>query len=211
MLFQLYELRILLDIIGYFLLISGYLFIVISGAFNLRREEKYNGAIFFVIIGAVELIYKVVSGRVYNYIYMVMGYSPLSMMIVHAILRVIPSIISIITFGVLFLLLWKKNYENHGKKLLLSGIFWIVYSVVLLINSILTWDFFPLSPNIYIILQEIVLGVSVLMIVSRIFFLVYAIKINERFLLISSIFLLSASIVLINFYVLEFMYFIGLI
>lgn len=206
MLFQFIQLRILLDLIAFFLLISGYLFIAISGAFNLGREEKYKGSIYFIIIGAVELIYKVTSGRVYNYIYMFMGYNPLSMTIVHVILNIIPSIISIITFGVFILILWKRNYENHGKKLLLSGIFWIIYSGILLIFYTLIWAFIPPMQILYTIFQEIVLGVSVLMIVSRIFLLVYAIKIKEEFLLTASIFLLSASIVLINFSFLDFMY-----
>jgi hypothetical protein len=164
-----------------------------------------------MIVGAVELIYEVMRWRVFNWVYMVMGYSVESMKIVHAIMRVIPSIISVVTFGIFFLILWKKNPENHGKKLLLSGIFWIVYSVVLLVNYILTWDFFPLSPNIYIILHEIILGASILMIVSRIFIMVYAIKIKEKFILIASIFLLIASIILIGFSVIDFMVYLGLI
>jgi hypothetical protein len=210
MLFQLYDLINLLQLIVYFLLISGYLFIAISGAFNLRREEKYNGAVFFVIIGAVELIYEVMRWRVYSWVYYIMGYSPLSAIIVEAIMSVIPYFISIITFGVFVLILWKKNSENHGKLLLLSGIFWIVYSGVLFVIYFLAWDLFPLT-ILYIISQGVVLGVSVLMIVSRIFLLVYAAKIKETFLIISSIFLLTASIIIINLSGIYYLEYLGLI
>ena len=210
MLFQLYDLINLLQLIVYFLLISGYLFIAISGAFNLRREEKYNGAVFFVIIGAVELLYEVMRWRVYSWIYYVMGYSPLSTIVVEAIMSVIPYFISIITFGVFFLILWKKNSENHGKLLLISGILWIVYSVILFVIYFLAWDLFPLT-ILYIISQGVVLGVSVLMIVSRIFLLVYAAKIKGKFLIISSIFLLTASIIIISLSGIYYMDYLGLI
>ncbi|NHJ22846.1 MAG: hypothetical protein EAX91_18025 [Candidatus Lokiarchaeota archaeon] len=210
MLFQIYDLINLLQIIVYFLLISGYLFIAISGAFNLRREEKYNGAVFFVIIGAVELIYEAMRWHVYNWVYYVMGYSPFSVIIVEAIMSVIPYFISIITFGVFFLILWKKNSENHGKILLISGIFWIVYSVVMFLIYFLAWDLFPLT-ILYIISQGVVVGVSILMIVSRIFLLVYATKIKEKFLIISSIFLLNASIIIISLSGIYYMNYLGLI
>lgn len=198
MLFQLYEIRNLLDVVISFFLVSGYLFIVIAGALNLRREEKLNGSKFFIIIGAVETVYELIKWRSSSLVYMFME-SVQGMRIAYAILWIIPSIISIITFGILIIILGKRNKENFGKNILLSGIFWIVFAVIQLIRNILFGGFFPL--NITIINTFYIMGVIIIafMVVSRIFLLLYASKINEKYLLVSSIILLIASMVFIGY------------
>jgi len=203
MLFQPYEIRNLLDVVISFLLVSGYLFIVIAGALNLRREEKLNGSKFFIIIGAVETVYELIKWRLWPLVYMFMGSTIQSMRLVHAIMWIIPNIISIITFGILVIILGKKNKENFGKNLLLSGTFWIVFAGFLLIRSILFGGFFPL--NITIITTFYIMGVIIIafMVVSRIFLLLYASKINEKYLLASSIILLIASMVFIGYTIVD--------
>jgi len=79
MLFQLVEIRNILDVTLSTLLILGYLFIAIAGAFNLKREEKLNGSKFFIIIGAVEIIYEILKFRLYFLILTIMSYTILSM------------------------------------------------------------------------------------------------------------------------------------
>ncbi|MFX0025643.1 MAG: hypothetical protein ACFE8M_04450 [Candidatus Hermodarchaeota archaeon] len=206
MLFQLYEIRNLLDVVISFLLVSGYLFIVIAGALNLRREEKLNGSKFFIIIGAVETVYELIKWRSSSLVYMYME-SIQGMRIAYAIQWIIPNIISIITFGILIIILGKRNKENFGKSLLLSGIFWIVFAVILLIRNILFGGFFPL--NITIITTFVIIGAIVIafMVVSRIFLLLYASKINEKYLLASSIILLIASMVFIGYTIVDLLAF----
>lgn len=203
MLFQLYEIRDLLNVVVSFLLVSGYLFIVIAGALNLRREEKLNSSKFFIIIGAVETVYELIKWRLWPLVYRFMGTTIQSMRIVYAIQWIIPNIISIITFGILIIILGKRNKENFGKSLLLSGIFWIVFAGILLIRNILFGGFFPL--NITIITTFVIIGAIVIafMVVSRIFLLLYASKINEKYLLVSSIILLIASMAFIGYTIVD--------
>ncbi len=203
MLFQPYEIRNLLDVVVSFLLVSGYLFIVIAGALNLRREEKLNSSKFFIIIGAVETVYELIKWRLWPLVYMFMGTTIQSMRIVYAIQWIIPNIISIITFGILIIILGKRNKENFGKSLLLSGIFWIVFAVILLIRNILFWGFFPLNITIITTFQIIGVIVIAFMVVSRIFLLLYASKINEKYLLVSSIILLIASMAFIGYTIVD--------
>ncbi|MFX1588290.1 MAG: hypothetical protein ACFFC1_09055 [Promethearchaeota archaeon] len=206
MLFQLYEIRDLLDVIISFLLVSGYLFIVIAGALNLRREEKLNGSKFFIIIGAVETVYELIKWRSWPLVYMFTE-SIQGMRIAYAIQWIIPMIISIITFGILIIILGKRNKENFGKSLMLSGIFWIVFAVILLIRNVLFGGFFLL--NITIITTFVIIGAIVIafMVVSRIFLLLYASKINEKYLLASSIILLIASMVFIGYTIVDLLAF----
>jgi len=198
MLFQLVEIRNILDVTLSTLLILGYLFIAIAGAFNLKREEKLNGSKFFIIIGAVEIIYEILKFRLYFLILTIMGYTILSMNMTYVIWNIIPFIISITTFGIFIIILGKKNKENFGKKLLLSGIFWIVYSVIILIKNMILLPFplFPIPPIVVITFEIVAVILITFMVLSRIFLLLYASKISERYLLISSIILLTASIVL---------------
>jgi len=204
MLFQLGEIRIILDVTLSSLLILGYLFIAIAGAFNLKREEKLNGSIFLIIIGAIEIIYEILKFRLYNMILTIMGFSIESMSLTYTIWNIIPYIISIITFGVLIIILAKRNKEHFGKTLLLSGIFWIIYSVMILIKNIVFFPFslFPIPPIVVITFQIVAVVLITFMVLSRIFLMLYGSKISERYLFVSSIILLIASIVLIIYSIL---------
>lgn len=203
MLFQLIETRIVLDIIGLSLLIIAYLFIVIAGALNLKKEEKLQGSIFFIIIGAIEIVYGLLKGRLSSLVYTFMGFTPLTMNINHIIMYIMPNIISMITFGILIIILGKKNSERFGKNLLLSGIFWIVYSVILLIVNIIMFpaSLFPLTPTLVLIFEIIAIIIIPLMVVSRIFLLLYALKIRVKCLTISSIILIIASAVFFIYWI----------
>ncbi|MHA2431336.1 MAG: hypothetical protein ACXACC_09965, partial [Promethearchaeota archaeon] len=177
--------------------------IVIAGALNLRREEKLNGSKFFIIIGAVETVYELIKWRLWPLVYMFMGSTIQSMRIVYAITAIIPIIISIITFGILIIILGRRNKQNFGKNLLLSGIFWTIFAVIQLVRNILFGGFFPLNITIITTFQIVGVIVIAFMVVSRIFLLLYASKINEKYLLASSIILLIASMVFIGYTIVD--------
>ncbi|MFX0148850.1 MAG: hypothetical protein ACFE8E_14015 [Candidatus Hodarchaeota archaeon] len=203
MLFQLIQIRSILDVILSSLLISGYFFIVIAGVINLKREEKLKSSIFFTIIGAVEILYEFLKWRLYNSIIVI--FSEPNLLIVqlnYAILWIIPYIISILTFGVLTIILAKRNKENSGKRLLLSGIFWIIPTSILLVINI--YGFFPVAQPVAVIFGNISIFVTLFMVVSRIFLLLYSVRIKEKNLLIASIFLMIASIVFTFYTAIDF-------
>ena len=207
MLFQLIQIRSILDVILSSLLISGYFFIVIAGVINLKREEKLKSSIFLTIIGAVEILYEFLKWRLYNSIIII--FSEPNLLIVqinYAILWIIPYIISIITFGVLTIILAKRNKENSGKRLLLSGIFWIIPTSILLVINI--YGFFPVAQPVAAIFGNISIFVTLFMVVSRIFLLLYASRIKEKNILVASILLLIASIVFIFYAVIDFIIYI---
>lgn len=205
MFFQLDEIRIFLFVIVGFLKILGYVFIVIFGAFNFKREEKVRGSIFFVIIGALEIIYELLEWRLYGLIPVIMDYSVLSYWISYAIMYIIPYIISLTTFGILIIILGKRNKENYGKSLLLSGIFWIIYSSILLITNI-----YGLFKSIVLIRQIVLIIVIAFAVVSMTFFVLYSSKIKEKKLLIASVILLTASIIFIFYTIIEILYLISI-
>ncbi|MFX1353290.1 MAG: hypothetical protein ACFFGP_04950 [Promethearchaeota archaeon] len=197
------QIRSILDVILSSLLISGYFFIVIAGVINLKREEKLKSSIFFTIIGAVEILYEFLKWRLYNSIIVI--FSEPNLLIVqlnYAILWIIPYIISILTFGVLTIILAKRNKENSGKRLLLSGIFWIIPTSILLVINI--YGFFPVAQPVAVIFGNISIFVTLFMVVSRIFLLLYSVRIKEKNLLIASIFLMIASIVFTFYTAIDF-------
>lgn len=205
MLFQLPVIMNLLYITIMFLTVLGYIFIVIAGAFNLKREGKLNSSIFFIIIGAVEILYEFLKGRLQLIIPMIMGYSTLSYRISYAIVNIIPYIISIITFGILIIIIGKRNKENYGKNLLFSGIFWIVYATTWLIINI--YGLFPVAPIVGFTFMIISIIILAFIVGSRIFLLLYSIKIREKNLLSASIILLTATTVFIFYTIINFIYY----
>ncbi|MFW9784636.1 MAG: hypothetical protein ACFFFB_20310 [Candidatus Heimdallarchaeota archaeon] len=201
MLFQLVEINSILFFILTLLLILGYLFLVITGAINLKREENLKAPLFLIIIGAVEIVYELLKWQLYNYLPFLMGYTMLSYRITYSIMRIVPYVISIITFGVLIIILAKRNKENFGKKLLLSGIFWIIYAATLLIINI--YGLFPVTPTVIVIFINLSLIVIAFMVASRIFLLLYSIKMNEKNLLVASILFITASTVFIFYNIID--------
>lgn len=207
MLFQLSlpEIMNLLYVIVMFLTVLGYIFIVIGGAFNLKREEKLNSSIFFIVIGVVEILYEYIKWGLQPIILMIMGYSILSYRISYAIANIIPYIISIITFGILIIIIGKRNKENYGKNLLFSGIFWIVYATTWLIIN--TFGLFTVAPIVGFTLMIISIIILAFMVGSRIFLLLYSTKIKEKNLLSASIILLTATTVFIFYTIINFIYY----
>ena len=179
----------LMNLIIPFSLFSGYLLVVIGGTMNLKRKEKVEKSILFIIIGAAGIIYEVITRQIYNFVDEIIG---LGFDEYYTIMFIIPNIISIITFGVLIIVLGKLNSENSGKYLLISGIFWTIYAVILLIinfGSIFPFPV-PLGKLAYDILALIIFA---FMIGARILFVIYTAKIDNVVFLVSSIALLISS------------------
>ncbi|MEJ2294302.1 MAG: hypothetical protein P8Y23_05985 [Candidatus Lokiarchaeota archaeon] len=193
----------LINIALIFLTLIGNIFIVIAGAFNLKREEKVNSSIFFLIIGAVEIMNVFLNWQLYDIAHMIFEDLPALIYIIGAI---IPFIISINTFGVLLIILGKQNIEKYGKFLIVSGILWLVYITVRLSLFISSLSLLFLFIN-GLILMIMVIFIPILLIVSRIFLLLYSFKIKERILLTASIFLLNGSIVSLFYVIFHISYF----
>ncbi|MFX1276885.1 MAG: hypothetical protein ACFFBP_00890 [Promethearchaeota archaeon] len=203
------NLMMIINIIISSLLISGYIFIVIGGASNLKGNEKLKGSIFLLIIGVVEIIYEHFKWLLqFDFFYEFFNDFEFSYRFSYTISYIVPHLISIITFGVLILILGVWNKENLGKSLITSGILMIIYAANQLIFSSLLYDFLPLTlpANINAIIIIISTSIIAFLIVSRIFLLLYAIKIKEKYLLTSSIILLIASQLLLFYKILELIY-----
>ena len=188
MLFQ----AVLIDLMNLIIplfLFSGYLLVVIGGTMNLKRKEKVEKSILFIIIGAAGIIYEFIKWPIHNLVDEIIG---VGFDEYYTIIVIIPIIISIITFGVLMIVLGKLNSENFGKYLLISGIFWTIYAVILLIinlGSIFPFPV-PLGKLAYDILALIIFA---FMIGARILFVIYTAKIDNVVFLVSSIALLISS------------------
>ena len=197
MLFQAVLFDLMFLIIPLFLF-SGYILLVIGGTMDLKRTEKVERSMLFIIIGAAGIISEVIMVRIY---YLVDTIFNVGFEEYITIRIIIPNIISIITFGVLIIVLGKLNIKNFGKYLLISGIFWTIYSVNLLIINLLSIFPFPIpfSPIAYNILVLIMLA---FMIGARILFVIYTAKIDNVVFLVSSIALLisSATYVILSLY-----------
>jgi hypothetical protein len=115
----------------------------------------------------------------------------------NALNGLVPNIISLITFGSLFLYLGFKNKENFGKFLIFSAIFWIVCGIILLVPYSITFMAnLPLTITFQAIqIAYILISIALIFrIISSVFFMIYAFKIDVKVLFYSSIFMLVASI-----------------
>ena len=190
MLFQAVLFDLMFLIIPLFLF-SGYILLVIGGTMDLKRTEKVERSMLFIIIGAVGIISEVIMVRIY---YLVDEIFNVGFEEYYTIMIIIPSIISIITFGVLIIILGKLNIENFGKYLLISGILWTIYAVILLIINLGSLFPFPgPPPSIYLAISILGLIILAFMIGARILFVIYTAKIDNVVFLVSSIALLISS------------------
>ena len=181
----------LMNLIILLSLFSGYLLVIIGGTMNLKRKEKVEKSILFIIIGAAGIIYEVIRRQIYNLVDEIIG---LGFEEYYTIIFIIPNIISIITFGVLIIVLGKLNSENSGKYLLISGILWTIYAVILLIINLGSLFPFPgPPPSIYLAISILGLIILAFMIGARILFVIYTAKIDNVVFLVSSIALLISS------------------
>ncbi|MFW9784092.1 MAG: hypothetical protein ACFFFB_17560 [Candidatus Heimdallarchaeota archaeon] len=195
MLFQV----ILLDLMNLatiLFLFTGYILLIISGTINLEREEKVKGSVAFIAIGAALIIYEMIRFPLYI---LADDILPSGLEEYYVITLIIPNIISLITFGLLIMVLGKINIDNQGKNLLISGILWTIYAVVMLIINIGAIIPFPGSPTLIIVIGIIGLVILALMIASRIFLLIYTIKIEDTIMLVSSILLLVSAVAYVIF------------
>lgn len=174
-------------------LYSGLILMIISGTMNLEREEKVKGSIAFILIGAIPIVYQMISFQLYI---LTDDILPSGLDEYEIIIFIIPRIISIITFGILIMVLGKINIDNNGKRLLISGILWLIYAVNLLITSFGYIFPIPVPTTAAIILGIVNLA---LMLASRVFFLIYTTKIEDVILLVSSIALLVSTIATVTF------------
>jgi len=180
-----------------FLGVVGYLIIVIVGVLHLRAEGKIKSSKLLILVGGFEIIYGFI---LYQLFMLVIVYgAPIHYDYVVIIVEIIPNIISLLTFGVLILILGMRNKENFGKQLQFSGIFWIISAGILLLYNVLGYLGFEVV-WVYITLTIIILP---LILVSRVFLLVYANKLQDHLLRASTILLFIASVVFIINRVLE--------
>lgn len=198
--------EVLLNIILSFIIVLfqviGLLGLILVGSSRFREDGTINKSVILIIVGSVEIIYLVINERIYYLIQGIMGPITLQLLAMRsALYGLVPNVISLITFGVLFLYLGIKNKENYGKLLMFSAIFRVVCGIILIVPySIDLLSYLPLSiPNqvehiIFRVGLLIASIASIIMITSSVFFMRYASKINVKLLFYSSIFLFVASI-----------------
>ena len=182
--------------------VIGLLGLILVGSSRFREDGTINKSVILIIVGSVEIIYLVINERIYYLIQGIMGPITLQLLAMRsALYGLVPNVISLITFGVLFLYLGIKNKENYGKLLMFSAIFRVVCGIILIVPySIDLLSYLPLSiPNqvehiIFRVGLLIASIASIIMITSSVFFMRYASKINVKLLFYSSIFLFVASI-----------------
>ena len=199
MLFQydIFDIMLILRFIIVILQVIGLLGLIIVGSSRIRNSGTINKAMVFIIVGAIEIIYLAINDRIFTLILGLSGVYTIEILVVREVLNgMIPNIISLITFGSLFLFLGIRNRQNFGKYLMYSGIFWTVFGVI----SIVPYSIFLLAivpagiPYSLIQLVYVMMPIaSIFMVTSSVFFVIYASKLDVKILLISSICLLVAS------------------
>jgi len=199
MLFQydIFDIMLILRFIIVFLQVIGFLGLIIVGSSRIRNSGTINKSMVFIIVGAIEIIYLAINERIFTLILGLSGVYTIEILVVRETLNgMIPNIISLITFGSLFLFLGIRNRQNFGKYLMYSGIFWTVFGVI----SIVPYSIFLLAivpagiPYSLIQLVYVMMSItSIFMVTSNVFFVIYASKLDVKILLISSICLLVAS------------------
>ncbi|MFX0140722.1 MAG: hypothetical protein ACFFDN_44200 [Candidatus Hodarchaeota archaeon] len=202
MLFQydIYDIMSILDFTILLLQGLGFLGLIIFGFSRIRNRSTINKSVVFTIVGGINIIYLVINQRLYFLIYRLLG-GPIFiwlLMVQDVLTRLIPNIILLITFGVLFLFLGDENRQNFGKYLMYSGIFWMVFGVISVIaNLYIILDYDPgMIPYPLNLIPYIMIPIaSSFMVTSSILFLLYAYKIDNKIILSSAISLLVASII----------------
>jgi hypothetical protein len=198
--YDLSDIVYILDFISIIYQVIGAIGLIIVGTSRVRKNGTINNSGVFSIGGLIVAIYFVVNGRIFSLLGGLGGlefYEDLAPTFYALLFQMIPNLVSLTIFGVLFLFLGVKNKQNYGRFLMFSGIFWIVFGII----SILQHSMILLTHmHIYIFPYEVYVSIihvwtigSVLTVISSVFFLIYAIKIKVKILLASSIMLLIAS------------------
>ncbi|MFX1478684.1 MAG: hypothetical protein ACFFCI_11200, partial [Promethearchaeota archaeon] len=178
----------ILDLIISAISISAYLLLVIS-SFKLQgNHDRVKKSNIFAIIGILE-IFSIFMMKNLNQFFQSLPYLPLNLSHLFAVLFIIiiPAVISLNTFGILFIILGRMNTENQGKKLVIAGILWMIFQ------------------GIYIVLFMSILPplIAPLLIGARVLFILYAFKMGERYLKITAILLLIATLLYLNYLLLD--------
>lgn len=204
------DLRGILSFIVVLFQVLGLVGLIVVGTSRIRNINSINKSVVLIIVGAIEVIYLAINERVFSVIFHLVGYYTYEILAMReALYGLVPNIISLITFGALFLYLGLRNRENLGKLLMISAIFWIVYGTILFVPySIYVISYFtPLTLQVYQFASILILIASIFRIISSVFFMIYAFKIHVKVLLYSSILLVVASVLFFgNSLVLIFIY-----
>ena len=190
----------ILSFIIILLQVLGAIGLIIVGSSRIRKNGTIKNSVVFTIGGFILAIFLVLNERIYFLMVRLGGsefLEDLGPIFYQLLIQMLPSVVSLTTFGALFLLLGIKNKQNYGKFLMLSGIFWIIFgtiSILLNINYILGYIRMPhISGLSGFYLEYVRVIIPVFTVISSVFFLIYAIKIKVKTLLYSSIILLVAS------------------
>ena len=128
------DLRGILSFIVVLFQVLGLVGLIVVGTSRIRNINSINKSVVLIIVGAIEVIYLAINERVFSVIFHLVGYYTYEILAMReALYGLVPNIISLITFGALFLYLGLRNRENLGKLLMISAIFWIVYGTILFV------------------------------------------------------------------------------
>lgn len=151
MLFQadIFDIMRILSLIMVFFQVIGFSGLIIVGSSRIRNSGTINKAVIFTIVGVVEILYLTINQRLFLVIWGVEGYYTMPLlMLQNALNGMIPNIISLITFGVLFLLLGLKNKQDSGKLWKTFKVFWYFLDCIRgNFNSTLHYNPFNLYPS----------------------------------------------------------------
>ncbi|MFX0025644.1 MAG: hypothetical protein ACFE8M_04455 [Candidatus Hermodarchaeota archaeon] len=184
-----------LDLIISALSIAAYLLLIISSIKLKKNGDRIKNSNIFGIIGILEILSIFIIKNL-NQFFQSIPYLPLTLSYLFAFyfIVMVPAIISLNTFGILFIILGRKNKENHGKKLVIAGILWTIFQLI----------FIFLFQILYIFIGNIIpFFAMALLIVGRIFFVIYAFKAGERYLKCSAIILLNAILLYVIYLILD--------
>jgi hypothetical protein len=151
------------------------------------REDFYFSYLFKMVsvIGIIALLVRVFLSVVYftdgvvYFIYFV-------------VITLIFAAIGIILFGIVFIWIGYKNQNNFGRYIAISGLFYIVF----ISSNTIVYLFYLLILKTFVSIEFYIIRVilSFLHLLSCVFFLFFAFKINEKNLKISAVIFLILSI-----------------
>lgn len=175
----------------------GFLGLITVGITRTREKSIIEKSFLLIIVGSAEFIYLVINERIFNLIFGLQGVYTLELLAIQDALNyLVPNIISMMTFGGLFLYLGIRNKQNFGRLLVLSAICRIIGGIILIFPYNITS---LANLSLPITLQDLQLAymiipiASISVIISYIFLLRYTLKINVKLLFYASILLLVAS------------------
>lgn len=203
--FELYDIVNISRFIAILLQVIGAIGLIIVGSSRIRKNNTINNSVVFAYIGLIEALVLVVNERILDLLTVLGGSVFLDYLrpIFYVVLiQMLPNLVSLTTFGALFLFLGTRNKQNYGKFLMFSGIFWVIFGAIsiLIYSNYLLLDilaYYHISnpfPYIYFLIMEFVWAIiPIFTVISSVFFLIYAIKIKVKTLLFCSIIFLVAT------------------